>query len=202
MVWKLAAADCSAIASVSSRMSGGGGSAAGFASIPAIMASMSDWFMVADGAGGGGAGRGGGGAMRDGSVGGRGVAAEAGAGAGLGGALLGSSSAMMRRMEARISSIEGSCAFAGWLMPCPRSPHDAAGIPAPASNCSHVHYLAGSAQVWHAVRRTQSTHVDRLEPRRTLQRRPARVIFRPAFARRPSCRAPGDSAPADRRLAR
>jgi hypothetical protein len=27
-----------------------------------------------------------------------------------------SSSAMMRRMEARISSIDGSCAFAGWLI--------------------------------------------------------------------------------------
>jgi hypothetical protein len=27
-----------------------------------------------------------------------------------------SSSAMIRRMEARISSIEGSCAFAGWLI--------------------------------------------------------------------------------------
>jgi hypothetical protein len=27
-----------------------------------------------------------------------------------------SSSAMIRRMEARISSIDGSCAFAGWLI--------------------------------------------------------------------------------------
>jgi hypothetical protein len=28
-----------------------------------------------------------------------------------------SSSAMIRRMEARISSIDGPCAFAGWVMP-------------------------------------------------------------------------------------
>jgi hypothetical protein len=31
--------------------------------------------------------------------------------------LLTSSSAMIRRMEARISSIEGSCAFAAWVIP-------------------------------------------------------------------------------------
>ena len=44
-----------------------------------------------------------------------------------GGRLAVSSSAMMRRMEARISSIEGSCAFAGWLIANPYSP-----IPHPA----------------------------------------------------------------------
>ena len=40
-----------------------------------------------------------------------------GAGSGALAGLLASSSAMMRRMEARISSIEGSCAFAAWLIP-------------------------------------------------------------------------------------
>ena len=29
---------------------------------------------------------------------------------------------MMRRMEARISSIDGSCAFAGWFMPSSYNP--------------------------------------------------------------------------------
>jgi hypothetical protein len=43
------------------------------------------------------------------------VAAEACSGALAG--LLTSSSAMIRRMEARISSIEGSCAFAAWVIP-------------------------------------------------------------------------------------
>jgi hypothetical protein len=50
-----------------------------------------------------------------------GVAAAAGfGGEACSGALAGlltSSSAMIRRMEARISSIEGSCAFAAWLIP-------------------------------------------------------------------------------------
>src|SRR5215208_297619 len=64
---------------------------------------------------GGSAGRGGGGAgLRGGMAAGRGGGA---AGAGLAAAGLGtSSSAMIRRMEARISSIDGSCAFADWLI--------------------------------------------------------------------------------------
>jgi hypothetical protein len=40
----------------------------------------------------------------------------AAAGGGGGGAGLVSSSAMIRRMEARISFIDGSCAFAAWLI--------------------------------------------------------------------------------------
>ena len=70
------------------------------------------------GAGGGGAGlRWRGRRRRTARSGGRrrllGGAAVSGALAGL----LASSSAMMRRMEARISSIDGSCAFAGWVIP-------------------------------------------------------------------------------------
>src|SRR5664279_4565504 len=56
-----------------------------------------------------------------------------------------SSSAMMRRMEARISSIDGSGAFAGWLIAeslpfCP-----APGIQPPAANHSLTRYLLGSS---------------------------------------------------------
>ena len=75
--------------------------------------------------------------LRGGMAAGRGAGA-AGGGAGLAAAGLAvSSSAMMRRMEARISSIDGSCAFAGWLIANPysaesrQSPHDARGIERP-----------------------------------------------------------------------
>jgi hypothetical protein len=50
-------------------------------------------------------------------------------GAGFGAGFV-SSSAMIRRMEARISSIDGSCAFAGWFIvhyprnSIPRPQHD------------------------------------------------------------------------------
>src|SRR5262245_50500397 len=67
------------------------------------MASMSSWPIGAGG--GGGAGLAGGGSAFA---------------AGFGGGLTESSSAMMRRMEARISSIEGSWAFAGWFITHPR----------------------------------------------------------------------------------
>src|SRR5690349_12410892 len=67
------------------------------------------------GAGGGGAGRAaagdGGTGLRGGMAAGRGCGAAGGAAG-----LAVSSSAMIRRMEARISSIDGSCAFAGWLI--------------------------------------------------------------------------------------
>src|SRR5664279_5755268 len=71
------------------------------------------------GGGGGAAWRGGG----DGGTGWRGGIAAGRGGVGCGAAAFAgaaglpvSSSAMMRRMEARISSIEGSCAFAVWLI--------------------------------------------------------------------------------------
>jgi hypothetical protein len=60
-----------------------------------------------------------------------------------------------------------------------------------------LRYLTGSAQVWHATNRTQSTHVDRSEPRRL-----PRVTCRRACAPRPSCPAPDGNAPRDRRSAR
>jgi glycerate-2-kinase len=47
---------------------------------------------------------------------GAGAAAACGGSAGRGADLLASSSAMIRRMEARISSIDGSCDFAGCVM--------------------------------------------------------------------------------------
>src|SRR5262249_11986464 len=66
------------------------------------IASMSSWLIAAGSAAGAGEG-GGAGATATGFV------------SGLAG-LAASSSAMIRRMEARISSIEGSCAFAGWFI--------------------------------------------------------------------------------------
>jgi hypothetical protein len=115
MVWKFAvsrsAAGAAAICSVRSRMSDGSGSVGAWLCAASNLASMSStWFCVIGDGGGTGAGS----AARGTSVkrgGGGGAAATVGA-AGLAGALAVSSSAMMRRMEARISSIEGSCAFA------------------------------------------------------------------------------------------
>ena len=124
------------------------------------------------------AGRGGGGRRRLGRPGGLAV----------------SSSAMMRRMEARISSIEGSCAFADWLIAA--IPHtfarDRHRIRPPAANrhaASHNIYT-GSPQVWH-VGRTQTAVWIRTS-RDSAADWP--VICRPACARRPRCRAPDDNA--------
>src|SRR5262249_19599082 len=90
----------------------------------ASIASTSSWLLGADGTGATGlAGAGGGVADFDavagcagrpgaGTVGGLGGAAASGGLAGL----LTSSSAMIRRMEARISSIDGSCAFAACVI--------------------------------------------------------------------------------------
>ena len=94
------------------------------------------------------------------------AAAAAGRGGGAAGGRLGggglavSSSAMMRRMEARISSIDGSCAFAGWLIaeslqPIPTHA-DAGRIRRAAANHPHTRYLLGSPQVWHGDARTQT----------------------------------------------
>jgi hypothetical protein len=71
--------------------------------------------VAADGCGAAAGGDGGIG-LRGGMAAGRGGAAGGG-GAGFAAAGVAvSSSAMIRRMEARISSIDGSCAFAGWLI--------------------------------------------------------------------------------------
>ena len=94
--------------------------ALGGASSSASMASISSWLLAAA-AGDGAAFEGAGGAAGFDDVAAGGVAAAAGfGGEACSGALAGlltSSSAMIRRMEARISSIEGSCAFAAWLIP-------------------------------------------------------------------------------------
>ena len=106
MVWKLGGSG-SAICSVRSRMSSGSGSGGGGGST-----------RGGDGGSGGAAARGGGDGgtgVRGGIAAGLGAAAAGGGGTG-GGAGFVSSSAMIRRMEARISSIDGSCAFAGWLI--------------------------------------------------------------------------------------
>jgi len=116
------------IDSVSSRMSG-------------ATSSPAPW-VCGTGAGSGGAagGGGGGGSKALGSTrvgratGLRGGTAGIGAGCAAGdsgadaacGDLVVSSSAMMRRMEARISSIDGSCAFAGCVMPASPLPGPAA----------------------------------------------------------------------------
>jgi hypothetical protein len=92
------------------------------------MASISSWlFVAADAAGLGGGAAGFAGAAAGGGVAGRAADAAGAAGAAAGcfapaasGAFPGlplSSSAMIRRMEARISSIEGSWAFAVWVIP-------------------------------------------------------------------------------------
>ena len=134
MVWKLGVSPSpvAAICSVRSRTSSASGTAPpGGASFPASIASTSCCCMA------GGCGRRRGTGLRGGMAAGRGAGA-AGYGAGLAAAGLAvSSSAMMRRMEARISSIDGSCAFAGWLIANPysadpgNSPHDARGIERP-----------------------------------------------------------------------
>ena len=74
------------------------------------MASMSSWLLAT--AGGGGAG-----GSPDARGGGAGRLGAAATGSGGFVALLASSSAIMRRIEARISSIEGSWTFAVWLIP-------------------------------------------------------------------------------------
>jgi hypothetical protein len=76
------------------------------------------------------------GGVRGGMAAGRGAAAATGGGWGFGP----SSSAIILRMEARISSIDGSCAFAGWLIA--KSPHvpqpDAGNDPAAANHLPHA----------------------------------------------------------------
>ena len=129
MVWKPGAGSGVAIwCSVRSRMSAAGSSIGArpwldTACSCASMASISACF-AAESSGGGGdgttrggaAGRNGGGGMdrRGGSVAGRGGGAVAGitGSAAFAGVLVASSSAMILRMEARISSIEGSCPLA------------------------------------------------------------------------------------------
>src|ERR1700733_10774466 len=97
------------------------------------MASMSSWLLVAAGAGTGfGGGAAGGGAFAGAAFAAGGIsfvtgalaAGAAAAGLAATGGLAGlsatggfaSSSAMMRRIDAKISSIEGSWTFAGWLI--------------------------------------------------------------------------------------
>ena len=100
-------------------MAAGCGTALGGPSSSASIASISSWLLATTGAAAGLAA--GGGEVADfagvaGGIGRLGAAAADGfggaAGSGALAGLLASSSAMMRRMEARISSIDGSCAFA------------------------------------------------------------------------------------------
>src|SRR3954452_5252246 len=153
MVWKLGASSSagSAICSVSSRTSSAGGGV----SRPASMASMPLWSIAGDGGGatarGGGAGGGDGGTgLRGGMAAGRGGAAAAGFAV--------SSSAMMRRMEARISSIDGSCAFAGWLIAEFLQTSCDAGLNPDVRGESPAtpDIYSESSEVWHGNARTQS----------------------------------------------
>jgi hypothetical protein len=67
---------------------------------------------------------------------------------------LASSSAMIRRMEAKISSIEGSCAFAGWLIAgTPQSSKDDyAGAESNESRHCGILYATGS-RLWARIAR-------------------------------------------------
>ena len=119
--------------------------------------------------------------------------------------LLASSSAMIRRMEARISSIEGSCAFAGWLIAVSRQ------SPSPESRTSprsepHCEFNAESRQSTRTFRYASGTHrhvTARSAVRTRLWNSTARsaASVRRAHAR-PSCRGPDDNAPPGRRSAR
>ena len=154
-----ASAGGAAIASVKSRTSGSG---AGFTSAT------------------GGTGRAGGaGATRWGA--GGTLAALGGVAAGSGGfgaGLLASSSAMMRRIEARISSIEGSCAFAAWLI---------AGTP-PLHPDSRESFESREATLHQrGLSRRWKTRAERAVDR---------PICRPACARRTRRRELDDNAPA------
>ncbi len=128
-----------AICSVSSKTSLGGSCARisasdVSASRPASIASMSSWlFLAAAGGGGAATGLGAAATSAGGTRGGVRTGVEAFGGAG-GGSTFGaaaawvpaglvSSSAMIRLIDARISSIEGSCAFAGCVIADPTSPH-------------------------------------------------------------------------------
>src|SRR6185295_14303577 len=123
-----------AISSVSSNTSASGSGSAGLISASGVaasrlasIASMSSWLLLAagSGAGGGGGGAGfgagtgfGAGAIADGGI--SFITAGFAAATGLAGfspaAGFASSSAMMRRIDARISSIEGSWTFAGCVI--------------------------------------------------------------------------------------
>jgi len=156
-----ASADGAAIASVKSSTSGAGAGAA---------------FTSATG----GAGRDGGAGATRGGVAGGALAALAGAAAGsgaFGAGLLASSSAMMRRIEARISSIEGSCAFAAWLI---------AGTP-PSHPDPRESFESREATLHQrGVSRRWKTRAGRAVDR---------PICRPACARRTRRRAPGGNEP-------
>ena len=129
MVWKLGVSPAgSAICSVRSSTSSAAAQArpGGASSPPAWHRCRADPSRPAAAAAARPAGGGDGGTgLRGGIAAGRGGGGAAAAAAGLAAGLAVSSSAMMRRMEARISSIDGSCAFAGWfiaefLQPCSR----------------------------------------------------------------------------------
>src|SRR6185503_7048895 len=158
------------IASVSSRTSagsgsggGGGDAGSGGSSVrPAIMASISSClFAAATGAGAGLGGGGGGGAF---ATGGGSAALTSGAFAsGLAGGCPPSSSAMILRMEARISSIEGSCAFAACVIrrfPLAFPDRHAA----TRESAAHTRNMRGFAGVWHQEGRTQAKSCGQ-EPR-------------------------------------
>ncbi len=160
-------AGAAVISSVRSRMSDAGssnstGSTACDVLSCASIASMSFCLGVTSTLGGGGGGiddtRGGG--CTETAGGWRGGAAAScvttDAGCGAPGAFGESSSAMIRRMEARISSIDGSCAFAGCtIAPNSRSIRTQTESPAnPQINCGQS-ISAHAEGVWHSEVRTQ-----------------------------------------------
>jgi len=161
MVWKVGAGPGRGVgtgatfASLRSSTSGGS-AAAGFGGAglgaaggarSASTASTPAWpLLVARGVGGSGGG--GAAAGRVAANGGFGAAGSSGLAV-----LPPSSSAIMRRMEARISSIEGSCAFAAWLIPssrptAPESSHDSPASVDGGESGALVRLYARAARIW------------------------------------------------------
>ena len=140
--------------------------------------------------------------------------------------LVASSSAIMRRMEARISSIDGSCVFAGCVMPASPSALTLRQPPAFGSSASRLAPSAGRrsragaesatrnyatlpvSMSWRKskARRDCGHGHGRLATGRSRQNRaktgPSPATCRRGCARRSRRRAPADNAPADRRSAR
>ncbi len=194
MVRNVGAGAC--IASVSSSTSAGsGGSAAALARwAPVRLQAPPAWRRCRPAssqpqAAGAGAGLGGGGGGAFATGGGSGALAS-----GFGAGLVPSSSAMILRMEARISSIEGSCAFAACVIRrfpvrAPHRPAHAANQPGRRAICEDSReYCMGK------VERKQSP-VDR---KRSTYNSLIGSSGRPACARRSTCCVPDDSARADR----
>ena len=132
----------------------------------------------------------------------RGLRAAFGGSAARGAILLASSSAMMRRMEARISSIDGSCDFAGCVMPDP-SPascssattcllhraHRQSSPPRPATHGAAANHATATMQrsgrVCHGESRRQGANCGHAIRREIGGSRPIEPVYLPSGVRTP-----------------